>query len=184
MFRTLEVKIGLSQKDIVEKYKKFTKKHPSGEMSKKEYIEASKHFGMKGYMAESLFRVFDEDGSGTMDFGEFMMASNCTSMSSPKDKLEWIFKVFDEDGGGSIDIDEVIRLVIGLFNMGGEDEDKEVLLACVIDIIEVIDVDGDGEISRDEFVKNAMKSGFIKNLLDIGDDDDEANISEIEENEN
>ena len=184
MFRTLEVKIGLSQKDIGEKYQKFMKKHPTGDMSKKEYIEASKHLGMQGYMAESLFRVFDEDGSGTMDFGEFMMASNCTSMSSPKDKLEWIFKVFDEDGGGSIDIDEVIRLVIGLFNMGGEDEDKEVLLACVIDIIEVIDVDGDGEISRDEFVKNAMKSGFIKNLLDIGDDDDEANISEIEENEN
>ena len=171
MCKTLEVKLGLSAQHIGVKYKEFMKKHPTGEMTKEEFIEASKQLGdTKRCMAESLFRVFDEDDSGTMDFGEFMMASNCTNMSSPKDKLEWIFRVFDEDGGGSIDIDEVIRLVIGLFNMGGEGEDKEVLLACVLDILEVIDVDGDGEITRDEFVSNAMKSGFIQNLLDDKDD--------------
>ena len=112
------------------------------------------------------------------------MASNCTNMSSPKDKLEWIFRVFDEDGGGSIDIDEVIRLVIGLFNMGGEGEDKEVLLACVLDIIEVIDVDGDGEITRDEFVTNAMKSGFIQKLLDEKEDaEDEMQLEDVAEEE-
>ena len=167
MFKTLEVKLGFSAHQIGVKYKEFMKKHPTGEMTKEEFMETSKQLGAtKRCMAESLFRVFDEDDSGTMDFGEFMMASNCTNMSSPKEKLEWIFKVFDEDGGGSIDVDEVIRLVIGLFNMGGEDEDKEVLLACVLDILEVVDVDGDGEITRDEFVSNAMKSGFIQNLLD------------------
>ena len=117
-------------------------------------------------MAESLFRVFDEDGSGSMDFTEYMMASNCTNLTEPKEKLTWIFNVFDEDGGGSIDIDEVIKLVIGLFNMGGIETEKEVLLACVQDILEAIDVDNDGDITREEFVKNAMKSEFIKNMLE------------------
>ena len=154
MFKTLEVKLGLSAQHIGAKQKEFMKNHPTGEMTKDEFIETSKQLGdMKRCMAESLFRVFDEDDSGTMDFGEFMMASNCTNMSSPKDKLEWIFKVFDEDGGGSIDIDEVIRLVIGLFNMGGEGEyeDKDLLLGCVLDIHEVIDVDGEEEITKEEF---------------------------------
>ena len=34
-----------------------------------------------------LFRVFDNDGSGTMDFEEFMLASNCTSLTDPGAKL-------------------------------------------------------------------------------------------------
>ena len=69
-----------------------------------------------------------------MDFGEYIMAMNCTNFTDPEAKLTWIFNVFDEvniqvrtgatkttvkDGGGSIDIDEVINLVIGLFTMGG-----------------------------------------------------------------
>ena len=168
MFKTLEVKLGFSAHQIGVKYKEFMKKHPTGEMTKEEFIEASKQLGdMKRCMEESLFRVFDEDDSGTMDFGEFMIASNCTNMSSPKGKLEWIFRVFDEDGEGSIDIDEAIRL-----------------LACVLDILEVIDVDGDGEITRDEFVTNALKSGFIQNLLDEKEDtEDEMQVEDVLEEE-
>ena len=155
--------------------------HPTGEMSKEEFMETTKKMGtMKRSMAESLFRVFDEDDSGTMDFEEFMMASNCNNMACPEDKLEWIFKVFDEDGGGFIDVDEVIKLVIGLFRMNGGFEDKEVILACVLDIFDIIDVDGDGEITKDEFVNNAMKSGFIQNLFEEMDDTDVE--EEIEEN--
>ena len=155
-------------------------------MTKAEFIENSKKMRMmKRCISESIFRVFDEDNSGTMDFEEFMMASNCSNMSSPEDKLGWIFGVFDEDGSGSIDNNEVIKLVIGLFNMNGKVEDKEIILACVLDIFEVIDIDGDGEITRDEFVNNAMKSGFIQNLMDEKDDtEDEIDIEDEGEDEN
>ena len=85
---------------------------------------------------------------------------------------EWIFKVFDEDGGGTIDIDELIKIVIGLFNMNGESLDREVILACVIELMDIIDEDGNGEITRDEFIQNGMKSGFIRNLMEFFDQDD------------
>ena len=49
--------------------------------------------------------------------------------------------------------------------------DKEVLLSCVQEILEAIDEDNDGEITREEFVENAMKSSFIRNL--IGEDGEE-----------
>ena len=94
---------------------------------------------------------------------------------------EWIFKVFDEDGGGTIDIDEVIKIVIGLFNMNGETEDREVILACVIELLDVIDENGDGEITREEFVCNGMKSGFIRNLMEFFDDDPD--ISKLDSKE-
>ena len=34
-----------------------------------------------------LYRVFDDDQSGTMDFGEFVLATNCTSLADPQAKV-------------------------------------------------------------------------------------------------
>ena len=31
-----------------------------------------------------------------MDFGEYIMAMNCTNFTDPEAKLTWIFNVFDE----------------------------------------------------------------------------------------
>ena len=34
-----------------------------------------------------MSRVFDDDKSGTMDFGEFVLATNCTSLTDPLAKV-------------------------------------------------------------------------------------------------
>ena len=49
--------------------------------------------------------------------------------------------------------------------MAGIDEEEDLLVACVSDIKKAVDDDGDGEITKDEFVKNALKSRFLKNML-------------------
>ena len=56
--------------------------------------------------------------------------------------------------------------MIGLTTLNGVKVAKEVLLTCVQDILEAIDVDGDGDITKEEFVNNAMKSDFIRNMLE------------------
>ena len=56
--------------------------------------------------------------------------------------------------------------------MNGESLDREVILACVIELMEIIDEDGNGEITRDEFIQNGMKSGFIRNLMEFFNEDD------------
>lgn len=33
--------------------------------------------------------MFDEDGSGSLDFLEFTLALNCTNLNKPEDKLRW-----------------------------------------------------------------------------------------------
>ena len=53
----------------------------------------------------------------------------------------------------------------GLFRLAGIEEDEDMLASCVTDVRAAIDDDGDGDISKAEFVKNAMGSKFISDLL-------------------
>ena len=41
----------------------------------------------------ALNRTLDADGSGYLDFKEFIMANKLVSASDPKDKLPWAFRV-------------------------------------------------------------------------------------------
>ena len=45
------------------------------------------------------------------------------------------------------------------------EEDADMLIACVEDLTALIDKDGDGDISKEKFVKYAPNSKFISNLL-------------------
>ena len=75
------------------------KECPGGEMTKERFVELSEvntifwpdpghdifliHLQTvlgdeAQFLADSLFRVFDDDGSGTMDFQEYIMALNAT----------------------------------------------------------------------------------------------------------
>ena len=85
-------------------------------------------------MAESLFRVFDEDKSETLSFDEYLQASQVSEFESTEDKLSWIFTAFDSDGGGSIDYDEITDICAGLFRLAGIEEDQDILASCVADV--------------------------------------------------
>ena len=64
---------------------------------------------------DALFRVFDEDDSGTLNFFEWFQASNVKNMATIEEKLNWIFTAFDADGGGSIDSEEIVEIVKWMF---------------------------------------------------------------------
>ena len=65
---------------------------------------------------EQIFRIFDKDGDGNIDFKvskvfiitavfrcnqEFMLATDMTASGSAEEKLYWTFKMFDLDGSGT-----------------------------------------------------------------------------------
>ncbi|CAF3961431.1 unnamed protein product, partial [Rotaria sp. Silwood1] len=49
------------------------------------------------------FRVFDKDGSGSIDFAEFLIAVSMTSTKDPVRKMELFFSMYDMDQDGFID---------------------------------------------------------------------------------
>ena len=112
-----------------------------------------------------MFRAFDEDNSNTLNFFEWFQADDVKNLTSPEEKLNWIFTAFDADGGGTIDVKEIKDIVVWMFRFIGLDEDPDLIASCVIDVRATIDVDKDGDISKEEFTKNAMKSKFIADML-------------------
>ena len=50
-------------------------------------INASQAIRVQTSLIIILCSVFDDDKNGTMDFGEFILATNCTSLSDPQAKV-------------------------------------------------------------------------------------------------
>lgn len=65
----LSTKTDLTEEELLVAHDDFHERYPSGEINKKEFLEQSRA-GM--FLAEALFRVFDEDNSGNLDFSEFI----------------------------------------------------------------------------------------------------------------
>ena len=112
-------------KDAIEDaHDNFLLHNPNGELAKEDFLKEFEviiisamlcPFPLYGsqdpLIANAVFKVFDVDRSGTMDFAEYMQARNAVSLNSVNDKLEWIFCLFDSDGGGSVDMNEIEVLI-------------------------------------------------------------------------
>jgi len=149
----LQEKTGQDQKTIQDWYEGFLKDCPSGELTKQQFIAIyGKIFpgGNADNFSESIFRTFDTDNSGAIDFREFMLALHVTSHGSPEEKLAWAFRMYDVDGNGSIEVGEMRRVVCGVYQMLGNEE-----AGCANkaqELFNKMDADGDGLVSQQEFV--------------------------------
>lgn len=95
---------------------------------------------------QDMINEVDVDGNGTVDFHEFltMMASK-NRTASAEDEIREAFCVFDKDGNGKISADELKNVMI---NLGEKLTDEE-----LEEMIREADIDGDGEVNYEEFVK-------------------------------
>lgn len=99
---------------------------------------------------QRLFNSVDTDGSGQIDYQEFVTASLNMDQLNKNENLQKAFKYFDKDGSGLISPEE-IKAVLGF---GGNLSSKE-----IDRIIKECDENEDGEISFDEFVNMMRKLG-------------------------
>jgi Ca2+-binding EF-hand superfamily protein len=98
----------------------FLKDCPSGNLTKEEFQKIYKQFfpfGDPTTFADYVFKVFDTDGSGTIDFKEFIVALSVTSRGKMEDKLDWAFHLYDIDGDGKITYQEMLAIVEAIYKM-------------------------------------------------------------------
>ncbi|GJS88761.1 calmodulin-2/4 isoform X1 [Tanacetum coccineum] len=125
--------------------------HGTGCITTKELGTVMRSLGQNPTEAElqDMINEVDADGNGTIDFPEFLnlMARKMKDTDS-EEELKEAFRVFDKDQNGFISAAELRHVMT---NLGEKLTDEE-----VDEMIREADVDGDGQINYEEFVKIMM----------------------------
>ncbi|XP_074656027.1 neo-calmodulin-like isoform X4 [Tubulanus polymorphus] len=144
---------GLSQKERKEFKEAFTlfDKDGDGKITTYELASVMHFLGSKPSQEqiEVMIDQVDTDGNGTVEFEEFLrMMSNNPIKTLPKtedEEMREAFKVFDRDNDGFIDAQE-LRFTMNNLGQPLSDEDVKAM-------IKEADIDGDGRINYEEFIK-------------------------------
>ncbi|XP_009074418.1 PREDICTED: guanylyl cyclase-activating protein 2 [Acanthisitta chloris] len=162
--------------ELQEWYKKFVVECPSGTLFMHEF---KRFFGVQDNQeaaeyVENMFRAFDKNGDNTIDFLEYVAALNLVLRGKLEHKLRWTFKVYDKDGNGCIDKPELLEIVESIYKLKkvcwSEAEERTPLLTPeeVVDrIFQLVDENGDGQLSLDEFIDGARKDKWVMKMLQM-----------------
>ncbi|XP_042464040.1 calmodulin-like [Zingiber officinale] len=97
-----------------------------------------------------MIQEIDADGNGTIEFGEFLnlMAKKAKETTNVEEELKEAFKVFDRDQNGFISASELRNVMISLGETLSDEEVEQ--------MIREADLDGDGQVNYEEFVRMMM----------------------------
>ncbi|XP_037637883.1 calmodulin-like [Sebastes umbrosus] len=99
---------------------------------------------------QDMINEVDADGNGTIEFKEFLtMVAGAMKGSDDEEEINLAtFRIFDKDGCGYISAAELRQVMT---NLGEKLTDEE-----VDEMIREADIDGDGRVNYEEFVKMMM----------------------------
>ncbi|KAG9353074.1 hypothetical protein JZ751_017650 [Albula glossodonta] len=148
-------------------YRKFMTECPSGLLT---YYEFKQFFGLKNLSESSdqyvraMFTTFDMNDDGFIDFMEYVAALSLVLKGSVQKKLRWYFKLYDVDGNGCIDREELLVIIksIRAINGATHEMSAEDFTNMVFD---KIDINGDGELSLEEFMEGVQNDEMLLTML-------------------
>jgi len=172
---------GLERMQVEEHFNSFKAEHPDGKMKKKEFKEMmSKALPKKdaSKMEKHVFRVYDTNNDGFIDFVEFMVVYYVMADGSPEEVLLKIFRIFDINSDGVISKKELTRLVKDMYGIISAESPDTVRISEIVETFESaskdmiakgafaeMDKDVDGKISKDEFITACLNQEEFSRIL-------------------
>ena len=147
---------GLDEAQVKESFNAFIAEHPNGKMKPKDFREMmSKALPKKdaSKMEKHVFRIYDSNNDGYIDFSEFMLIFFIMSDGTPEEVLTKIFRVFDVNSNGTITQKEMTKLIKDMYGLL-KSEDPNLAAKDLISksAFAEMDKDQDGKVSTAEFI--------------------------------
>lgn len=115
-----------------------------------------------------VFKVYDRDGSGKIDFVELMLSVSVTASTDMNQKLSLAFKLFDKDNSGTIEREELIDVIQSIYDMTIHEKDfkRRIDVEELVDeIMEKFDDDKDGHLVTQEFFQGCINNPSLAELI-------------------
>jgi len=157
-----------SEHDIRELYRGFMQDCPDGKLTPAKFQQMYQIFFKKGnaeQFCDYLFRCFDIDRNGLIDFRELMLAICVTSSGSAVEKLRWVFKLYDTDRDGVVEQSEMTNILYAIHDMVGVSRKKVKVGQDVGNMFALMDTDKDGMLTEKEFLDACMRDEDLANML-------------------
>jgi len=168
--------------EVKSAFESFVAEHPNGKMKPADFRKMMAQAMPKkdaGKMEKHVFRIYDSNNDGYIDFVEFMVIFYIMAEGSAEEVLGKIFRVFDVNSDGTISNKEMKRLVKDMYGLlKAEDPNVAADKMIAKSAFAEMDKNEDGKVSLDEFTAACMgREEFSKMLavkvIDIFVDDDE-----------
>jgi len=130
-----------------------------GMLSMEELQNGLKTSGLDEVNADfaEMMMALDADGSGKIDYSEFVAATMNKKMANSYDSIWQVFKQFDRDNSGSISKDD-LAIVLSDGSLDGFDGVQGDLKNEITQMIQEYDKNNDGVIDFDEFMAMMQES--------------------------
>ncbi|VFV17917.1 guanylyl cyclase-activating protein 2 [Panthera pardus] len=164
--------------ELQEWYKKFVVECPSGSLFMHEFKRFFKVTGNEEatQYVEGMFRAFDKNGDNTIDFLEYVAALNLVLRGTLEHKLKWTFKIYDKDRNGCIDRLELLDIVEAIYKLKKacrveEEAEQQGQLLTPEEVVDriflLVDENGDGQLSLNEFIEGARRDKWVMKMLQM-----------------
>merc|ERR1712088_1019749 len=129
------------QKEAVElHFKQFQRSHPGGVMD-------------PAGLANHIWRIYDTNLDGEVDFREFMLALCVMRTGSAEENLKQIFRAIDVNSDGKVERSELGSVAEELSKLGSGEVKEELVQRAFNEM----DADMDGGITQEEFVSACLQ---------------------------
>ncbi|KAH9509527.1 Lysophosphatidylcholine acyltransferase 2 [Bulinus truncatus] len=153
-FEKLHTKLGVTYEELQGYLKRFSAikggKKEKEKLAQITYDEFSQYLILpKSDALWEVFNLYDRDGSGTIDFREYVIGLSLISAPvNNEDTILLAFQLFDDDNKGFVTERDLKHILKGAFCISDEDIEK---------IFQELNTSRDGKITLDEFKNYAQK---------------------------
>ncbi|XP_046844041.1 neuronal calcium sensor 1-like isoform X1 [Xenia sp. Carnegie-2017] len=170
----LVTKTYFNEKELRRWYKGFLKECPDGNLKKEEFAEIYKKYfpsGESSEFAAFVFKVFDKNMNGKIEFEEFMIALSVTSRGRLDEKLRWVFTLCDLDNDGYITRAEMLNILESIHKMTSDTGILKMDTAekRVNKIFDSMDKNKDDRLSLEEFLEGSKSDPTTVQALSLYD---------------